>query len=42
MNPDRYYVEDELTDITFARLVDFEKIPDLLEAHYKISAIGGV
>ncbi len=38
--PDRLYVEDKLTDLTFARLVDIEQIRKLLEAHYKITGIG--
>jgi hypothetical protein len=35
-------VEDELTNLTFAHLVDIKQIREQLEAHYKIFGIGGV
>jgi hypothetical protein len=35
-------VEDELTELTFTRLVDIEEKLKLLEAHYRISGIDGI
>jgi PAS domain S-box-containing protein len=40
MNPHPHHVEDELTDLSFTRLVDIEQIRELLEAHYNITGVG--
>jgi PAS domain S-box-containing protein len=39
LNPFQLYVEDELTDLSFANLVDIEQIRELLETHYKITGV---
>jgi hypothetical protein len=40
LNPDRHYMEDEMTDLAFAELDYIEQRHELLEAAYKITGAG--